>query len=695
MQYKNQSKLKVYSINTLLKLFILLLISGCSSKPSKWDNINEEGAFVVHRRQSPIGEENYKIQNINDTIIVTSLQGENERGRISGVLSELKLTKDLEPFYYSSKRISGDTTNVLEVEKIGPNKITIIEKHFDKVTKEISGNFFPLHSNIPAGVEIMLYHCYFKYGQKSLPTYPRGKITVTNTGKDTVTIDGSQKILDRYVTTGINWGGRTVWLDESKNLVALVKANTQIREMVKKEYMEALPTFIAGNVTEQMAQLSKYTEQLKGPEYPVTALIGGDVLVGLSESVKKDMTLIIEDGKIVKIGKSEVIEVPKGAKIIDVKGKTLIPGLWDMHAHSNQVQWAPAYLAGGVTTIRDNGNELEFATSFRDAIAKDGALGPDIILAGMTDGPGAKGNGIIRARSVEEAKEVVALYHKNGYEQIKIYSSIEPEILKTLAVEAHKIGMTVTGHVPKPVNDTRLAVEGGMDMLSHYNRILAALFTNKKVSDIGPYFMVDHEVTDEMVDDAIAFYLKHGTVLDVTFGLGVVRTLPKGNLMETIEPDAGRMAYELFESKKFRAGVNPFISNKSKLNIIRTGEVIGKFYKAGIPIVAGTDNFAPGFGHFLELESYVKFGGLTPLDAIKTATIIPAKAMGMGDVTGTLEVGKEADIAILEKNPLIDISNLRTVSAVMTNGNYYVSNPLWEAADFKPKKNLKINRDIK
>lgn len=684
MQYKNQSKLKSYSINYLLKLFILLLISGCSSKPSKWDNFSEEGTFIVHRRQSPIGEENYKIHTINDTIIVTSLQGENERGRVTGVLSELRLTKDLEPFYYSSKRISKDTTNVLEVEKIGPNKITIWEKHFDKVTKEVSGDFFPLHSNIPAGIEIMLYHCYFKYAQKSLSTYPRGEITVTNTGKDTVTINGTQKILDRYVTTGINWGGRTIWLDESKNLVALVKANTQIREMIKKEYIEALPTFIAGNVTEQMAQLSEYTEKLKGLEYPVTALVGGDILVGSNESVKKNMTLIIEDGKIVKIGKSEVIEVPKGAKIIDVKGKTLIPGLWDMHAHSNQVQWAPAYLAGGVTTIRDNGNELEFATSFRDAIAKEGALGPDILLAGMTDGPGAKGNGIIRARSVKEAKEVVALYHKNGYEQIKIYSSIEPEILKVLAVEAHKIGMTVTGHVPNPVNDTRIAVENGMDMLSHYNRILAALFTNKKASEIGPYFMVENEVTDEMVNNTIAFYLKHETVLDVTLGLGVIRTLPKGKIMETIEPDAGRMAYELFEGKRFRAGVSASRAEKLKLNIIRSAEVLGKFYKAGIPVVAGTDNFAPGFGHFLELESYVKFGGFTPLDAIKTATIVPAKAMGMDHLTGTLEVGKEADIAILEKNPLLDITNLRTVSAVVTNGNYYESKPLWVAADFKP-----------
>jgi imidazolonepropionase-like amidohydrolase len=95
----------------------------------------------------------------------------------------------------------------------------------------------------------------------------------------------------------------------------------------------------------------------------------------------------------------------------------------------------------------------------------------------------------------------------------------------------------------------------------------------------------------------------------------------------------------------------------------------------------------PVFSLYLEIETYHRLGKLTPIEAIRTATIIPAKAMGLDLFTGTLEIGKEADIAILDKNPLIDISNIRTVSAVITNGNYYKSNPLWKAADFKIKKN--------
>ena len=671
----------------ILQATFLVLLTACSSETSKtfdWANYKDEGTFFVYRRQSQIGEETYTVTSNKDTITVTSIQGENERGRISGVESKLYLTTDLEPISYFSRRISNnDTTNIIKMEVEG-DKVSTWEKYFDVVVSDKKDAFFAVNSNIPAGIEMMLYHYYFKHNDiTALPTLPRGEISLIHKGEDIVQIEGKDVALDRYVVEGINWGGRTIWLDKSKNLIALVKANTQIRELIKKGYEEAKPFFIRGNVEEQMAQLSDYTKSLKGEQSKITALVGGDVIDGLTDTTKKDMTVIIENGRIKSIGTSSEITIPDNAKVIDVSGKTLIPGLWDMHAHSNQVQWAPAYLAGGVTTIRDNGNELEFATAFRDAIAKDGATGPDILLAGMTDGPGPKGNGIIRARSVEEAKEVVKLYHDNGYEQIKIYTSIEPEILKVLAEEAHKVGMTVTGHVPALVNSANKAVKDGMDMLSHSNRILAALFPNEKVSDLGMYFMAENNITDAQVDKAIAFYLKHGTVLDPTLGLAVIRTLPKGDVMATLEPDAGRMAYELFESKRFRAGANEERAALSKQNMIKSAEVIGKFFKAGIPVVAGTDNFAPGFGHFLELETYQKYGELSPFEALQTATIIPATAMSKDKETGTLEVGKEADIAILDENPLTDITNLRSVSAVMTNGNYYESEPLWIAADFK------------
>ncbi|QDO93150.1 amidohydrolase family protein [Formosa sediminum] len=684
MIHKNKSKIKINKTSHLLKLGVLLLVAACSSAPNKWDNINEEGSFLVYRRQSLIGEESYKITSTKDSIFVSSLQGENERGRITGVESELHLDKNLKPAFYLNRRLTSKDTIVNIEIKQEADGVSVWEKNRDYV-KASNTDFFPVHSNIPAGVEMMLYHYYFKQGGTgSIPILPRGEITMNFIKKDTAKIKGENVILSRYVVEGINWGGRTVWVDENQNLVALVKANTQIREYIKKGYEEAKPLFVQGNVEEQMSALSKYTKDLKGTQAKVKALVGGNLVDGLSETAQEDMTVIISDGHISKIGKRTEVEIPDDAEVIDVTGKTLIPGLWDMHAHSNQVQWAPAYLAGGVTTIRDNGNELEFATSFRDAIANNGALGPDILLAGMTDGAGIQGNGVVRARTEQEAKEVADLYYSNGYKQIKIYSSVDPELTKVLAEEGHKRGMTITGHVPNGIGNARGAINAGMDMLSHRSRILTVLFPGQKVEDLGSNYILNNDITQEQIDDAIAFLLKHKTVLDVTIALDVVRAMPKGSVLESIEPDADRIAYELFEGKRFRTGLSPERSKAAKADYIKAMNILGQFYRAGIPIVAGTDNIVPVFGLYLEIETYQKYGGMTPLEAIKTATIIPATAMGLGEQTGTLEIGKEADIAILDKNPLVNISNIRTVSAVLTNGNYYKSNPLWEAADFKP-----------
>lgn len=672
-------------IKHILKFGVLILLTACSSVNLKWQDVNEEGSFLVYRRQSLIGEENYTITSNKDSIVVRSLQGENERGRITGDEAVLHLKMDLTPTYYENRRLTArDTTNNLKV-KVSSKKVEVWELDHEVAISSPS-DFFPVHSEIPASIEMMLYHYYFKKPKKgSVPTLPRGEVSITFKAKDVVQIKGQKITLDRYTVRGINWGERTIWLDKSKNLIAVVKANTQIREMIRKGYEEAMPTFIAGNVKEEMEALEKFTKNLKGNQAQIKALVGGDLVDGLSDVTQKDMTLIIEHGKIKHIGSRADTKIPEDAQVIDVTGKTLIPGLWDMHAHSNQVEWAPAYLAGGVTTIRDNGNELEFATAFRDAIDKNGALGPDIILAGMTDGPGIEGNGIIRATTPEEARAVVAMYYEKGYKQIKIYNSIQPDILKIVTEEAHKRGISVTGHVPKAVANARDAIASGMDDLSHRSLILSVLFPEKKISELGRLYLFDHEPTKEQIEDATQFLLQHKVALDPTIALDVTGSLTKGTPIETVEPDAFRIAYELFDGKRFKNPVSSVQSEKIKKEIIKSMEVIGEFYRAGVPIVAGTDNAVPVFSLYLEMETYHKFGKLSPLDALKTATIIPAKVMGLDKETGTLEIGKEADIAILDKNPLENISNIRTVSAVLSNGNYYLSEPLWHAADFKSK----------
>jgi len=683
MNFSNSS---VYRILRFSFVLVLTILSGCNENVPHWENINEEGTFLIYRRQSQIGEETYSITSNDESILVKSLQGENERGRISGVQAELEMRMDLSPTSYFSRRIvKEDTTNIFKMA-MNADSVSIWEKHYDVVTHKTPNKFFPLHSNIPAGIEIMLYQYLLKNGgDLKIQTLPRGEVSLVHKGEDIAKIAGTDVKLDRYVVEGINWGGRTIWLDADNNLVALVKANTQIREIIKKGYEEAMPIFISGHATEQINALKEYTKTLKGEQSKLLALVGGDVVDGLTDATQKDMTVLVKDGKITAIGSRSIIEIPTDAKVIDVTGKTLIPGLWDMHAHSNQVQWAPAYLAGGVTTIRDNGNEIEFATAFRDGIANDGLLGPDILLAGMTDGAGAKGNGIVRATNAEEARDVVDRYFSKGYKQIKIYNSITPDVLKVLTEEAHKKGMTVTGHVPTAVGTTENAVNLGMDMFSHDRAIYSALYPEKTKAQAIKEMLENPDVSADRVQKATAFFLKNKIALDPTLNIRKILNLIEGNSLETLEPDAGRIAHELWENKRLRKGKHTEAAKKGIAQYTKGAEIVGHLFRAGVPIVAGTDNFVPVFGLYLELETYHTLGGLTPFETLQTASIIPARVMGMDSETGSLEVNKEADIAILDKNPLKDISNIRTVSAVLTNGTYYLSNPLWEAADFEPR----------
>src|SRR5579862_3716118 len=357
-----------------------------------------------------------------------------------------------------------------------------------------------------------------------------------------------------------------------------------------------------------------------------------------------------------------------------------------MHAHYEQVEWGPIYLAAGVTTVRDVGNEFDFIKQVRDAVNSGTALGPHMLNAGIVDGDGPYALGIGRVNNAEDAEKWVTKYHDAGFEQMKIYSSVKEENVKAICADAHKLGMTVTGHIPIGM-DAYQGVDDGMDMINHISYVANLLLPKdmEKKRLRGPEalkVMAAMDVNSAEGKKAVAFFKEHGTVIDPTVALFEMQFRPASEPATQMEPGIARVAPELKE-QLVNGGMPPALAASGQQVFQHSLEIIEALHKAGVPIVAGTDQAVPGFSVYREIELYQQ-AGFTPLEALQAATIVPARAMKVDADSGSIEVGKRADLDVLDANPLENIHNVRTVRSVLADGVLYDPKPLWESVGFKP-----------
>jgi hypothetical protein len=369
---------------------------------------------------------------------------------------------------------------------------------------------------------------------------------------------------------------------------------------------------------------------------------------------------------------------------VDARGKTVLPGLWDMHAHFEQVEWGPIYLAAGATTVRDCGNEFEFITAVRDAIQNGKGLGPRLLLAGVVDGSSSFTIGVERVDTPEQAKMWVDRYHDAGFQQMKIYSSVKIEELKAVAAEAHRLGMSVTGHVPEGIT-TFEAVEAGQDQINHIQYIVTMMVPpplegSKRADRLKS--IADLDLDSPPAQKALAFLVEHGTVVDPTLAIFEFETASTAKPPASFEPGVDKIAPELAPIFKDVGPPSPLADVQEKM-FAKLVAVTGALHKAGVPVVAGTDQMIPGHSLHREMELYVQ-AGFTPMEAIQAATIVPARVMGLDKEVGTVEPGKRADIILVDGNPLESIRNIRNVKYVIAGGKMYDCAELWRSVGFKP-----------
>lgn len=647
----------------------------------------EQGKFRLHKMEQPIGEETYQIAKDGDSLAVSTNFRFTDRGTAVPLTASFRGAPDLTPEHFTIKGKTSRQSEIDEEVEIQPGKVRL--RNRDKWTEAArpSHPFFTIAGYAPASMQMLLVRYWASHGTPAeLATLPSGEVKIEKRGQDTIPVNGESVRLERYTVKGLIWGRETLWMDAHQNLVAVVSTDAEFDhfEAVRDGYESALGTFVGRAGTDEMADLAGLSKGISGSRAETMALVGGTLIDGTGRAPVSDSVIILHNGRIAAVGSRASIKVPKNATVVDAHGKTILPGLWDMHAHFEQVEWGPIYLAAGVTTVRDCGNEFEFITAVRDAIAQSRGLGPRILAAGIVDGSGPSAIGVQRVDTPEQARTWVDRYHQAGFQQMKIYSSVKLEEVKAIAEEAHRLGMTATGHVPQGLNAYQV-IDAGQDQINHIHYIAdimhAPLPANaSREEDMKAVENID--INSPEAKKAIAFLQAHHTVLDPTLAVFEFLTATTAHPTASFEPGVSKVAPELAEQLTDVSAPSPrseFFAKAFEKDL----EIVGALHRAGITMVAGTDQTVPGYSLHRELELYVK-AGFTPMEAIQAASIVPARVMKLDKELGTVESGKRADLIILDANPLEDIHNTLKVEYVITNGVMYNCAELWKSVGFKP-----------
>ena len=655
--------------------------------PAQQSAVLEQGKFTLHKFEQPIGEETFEIRNQGDTIAVKMDFKFTDRATPVPLTASFRSAQDLTPQAFEIKGKTSRFASIDESLSIENGKVHFRTRDKPSDLDVPSGPFFTIAGYAPATMQMLLVRYWATHGSSTkLETLPSGTVKVEPRGQDTIKVNGKQEKLDRYTVEGLIWGRETLWFDANRSLIAAISTDAEFDhfEAIREGYESALGDFVGRAGADGMAGLAEISKGISRSRAETLAIVGGTLIDGTGTAPVADAAVVIHKGRIAAAGPRSKVKIPKHAKLVDAKGKFILPGLWDMHAHFEQVEWGPIYLAAGVTTVRDCGNELEFITAVRDAIAQSRGLGPRLLLAGVVDGTGPLTLGVEHVDTPEQARHWVDRYHDAGFQQMKIYSSVKLEELKAVADEAHRLGMTVTGHVPEGLTAFQ-AVEAGQDQINHISYIAdimrSPLPENATRSD-RRNAIINIDLNSPESQKALAFLKDHHTIVDPTIALYELFTGTTAKPPASFEPGINKLPAELAQPL---TDVEPPSENSEVRKEVFQKEVaiVGALHRAGVPIVAGTDQSVPGHSLHRELELYVQ-AGFTPMEAIQAATIVPARVMGLDKETGTVEAGKRADLIVIDGDPLVDIRNTRNVELVVAGGKMYNSADLWRGAGFKP-----------
>ena len=510
---------------------------------------------------------------------------------------------------------------------------------------------------------------------------PGGEAHLEKGAGTTVSRGGERVAVTEYLITGMDFTPTPVWMDGENHFFAAVSAwFAVIRDGWEGTTDSLLKVQTAGEEARYRTLAQKLS---KKPQ--AIAIRHVRVFDAAGASAKENQAVTISGGRIQAVTPDAEFRAVPGAETIDGTGKTLLPGLWDMHVHT-AASSGLLNIASGVTSVRDMANDTEMLMRLRGQWESGTAIGPRVLMAGFIDGRGPyQGPTKVFADTEAEALAAVDKYASLGYRQIKVYSSLKPELVPPIAKEAHAKGLRLSGHVPNGMTAEQFVLAGA-DEVQHMNFIFLNFMADRAGDTRTParFTVVAENAAgfDQNSPRVAAFVkllLEHKTVLDPTMGVFENLFVDRPGVVSAgWQPVVARLPVQV--QRGSRAGGLPAPGEKDALykqSFEACLRMLKRLYDAGVPMVAGTDS-VEGLMLHRELELWVQAGIPAP-KVLQVATLGAARVMKVDGELGSIEAGKKADVVLVEGNPLEHISDVRKCRVVIKDGVEFRSAELYGA----------------
>jgi imidazolonepropionase-like amidohydrolase len=522
-------------------------------------------------------------------------------------------------------------------------------------------------------------------GDKGIDLLPSGHASISI--GQSVQIDGAQgpKTLKLAFIKGLGFAPSPVWLDSDNRFFG----NAGTISLLPAGYETIAPKLklIQDKATADMVR--DIAHRFLAPANRTPTLVDNVLMFdSVAGKYLPNRAVLIADGKVAAVGPAGSIKPPAGATVIDGRGKTLLPGLWDSHQHVGDDWNLLQNVATGMTNYRSPGSMIDDALSIYKRRAAGDLLAPDgkiSVIIDKKDPLAAQGS--LTVSSAAEAIAAVDKIKAAGLWGAKFYTSMNPAWIAPAAAEAHRLGLHVHGHVPAGMRPLD-AVRAGYDEVTHINFIMMQAMPQEVVDHAntaarleGPAkYGKDVDLDSPAMKAFYAELARRGTIVDPTLTVWEPLMTSDGS---AIPPEYAPFAdiAPPAVARGWKIGGYPLFDNLTREDFRKSFDkmvgLVGKLHQAGVRIVAGTDGY--GLELVRELELYQE-AGLSNAEALQTATIIPARMTGMDDRTGSITRGKEADLILVDGDVSQKLGNLRHVRIVFLDGYRLDGEALREAS---------------